>query len=66
MTLLYVVAAIFIVPSLAGVRRHPGWLTGACLGFGAGVAALAIARRTIAATDVDAIAGAQDARMATR
>lgn len=37
MTLLYAIAAIFIVPSLVSVRRHRNWLVGACLGFGAGV-----------------------------
>jgi hypothetical protein len=37
MTLLYAIAAIFIVPSLVSVRRHRNWLAGACLGFGAGV-----------------------------
>ena len=37
MTLLYAIAAIFILPALACVRWHKGWLIGACLGFGAGV-----------------------------
>ncbi len=35
--LLYAIAVIFIVPSLAIARRSHGWLPGACLGFGAGV-----------------------------
>ncbi|HEV8448193.1 MAG TPA: hypothetical protein VGQ44_15290 [Gemmatimonadaceae bacterium] len=39
---------------------------GGVLGFGAGVAALAIARRAISPNDADALPNAQDARMVIR